>query len=257
MNIMILDDETLARDLIKYCVPWDKLHLELVYEGDDAARALKFMEENRVDIILTDITMPGMDGLEFTAQVCRKWPETDIIVITGYDEFEYARKGLRLGVADFILKPVDGAELEKALVDVLYRKARSRAALQEYACNEKNEQGLIGNVMEYLEANYMDMEMGLGKLADHFHVNASYLSRLFKQQSGVNFSEYLFELRMKKALLRLEQGDDDLMIYHLAEMVGFSDSDYFGRCFRKYTGMSFSQYKKQRKSGNHGRVRTI
>lgn len=248
MNIMILDDETLARDLIKYCVPWEKLHLDLVYEGGDAAGALDFMEENRVDIILTDITMPGLDGLEFTREVRRKWPDTEIIVITGYDEFEYARKGLRLGVSDFILKPVDGAELEKALSEILYRKARSRATLPEIAMGGKREQGLIGNVMEYLEENYMDMEMGLGKVADQFHVNASYLSRMFKQQSGVNFSEYLFELRMKKAMRKLEQADEELMIYNLAEMVGFSDADYFGRCFRKYTGMSFSQYKKHKRS---------
>ena len=104
---------------------------------------------------------------------------------------------------------------------------------------------VVAGISEYLEENYMDTEMGLGKAAEQFHVNASYLSRLFKQQSVVNFSEYFFELRMKKALEKLEHADGDMMVYHLAEMVGFADPDDFGRCFRKYTGMSFSQYKRQ------------
>lgn len=247
MKIMILDDETLARDLIKFCVPWEKLHLELAYEGEDAKRALEYLEDNQVDIILTDITMPGMDGLEFTREVRKKWPRMEIVIVTGYDEFEYARQGLRLGVSDFILKPVDAGELEKALADVLFRKARNRASLPKNSSTDKQEQGLTGNVMKYLEESYMDMELSLSKLADHFHVNASYLSRLFKQQSGVNFSEYLFELRMKKALQILEHDSTNIMIYSLAELVGFTDADYFGRCFRKYTGLSFSQYKKQKR----------
>ena len=245
MNIMILDDEILARDLLKYCIPWDKLQLKLVYEGADAIQAVRFLEKNPVDVILTDITMPGMDGLEFAKEVRRKKPEIEIIMVTGYDEFEYARQGLRLGVSDFILKPVDGQELEKALTDVMFRKVRNKADLPERGAIEKADTGLVGNIIKYLEENYMDTEMGLGKAAEQFHVNASYLSRLFKQQSGVNFSEYFFELRMKKALEKLEHADGDMMVYHLAEMVGFADPDYFGRCFRKYTGMSFSQYKRQ------------
>ena len=174
MNIMILDDEILARDLLKYCIPWDKLQLKLVYEGADAIQAIRFLEKNPVDVILTDITMPGMDGLEFAKEVRRKKPEIEIIMVTGYDEFEYARQGLRLGVSDFILKPVDGQELEKALTDVMFRKVRNKADLPERGAIEKADTGLVGNIIKYLEENYMDTEMGLGKAAEQFHVNASY-----------------------------------------------------------------------------------
>lgn len=243
MDVMILDDETLARELIKYCVPWERLHLTLVYEGANAREALRFLEERSVDIILTDITMPDMDGLAFAREVRKRWPKIEVIVITGYDEFEYARQGIRVGAADFILKPVDDAELQKALEKIIYKKARTKAEVEDNAI--PRESGIIGKAVSYMEENYGDAELGLGKLAEELHLNASYLSRIFKQQAGVTFSECLFEIRMKKALQELEKGD--VMIYELAEKVGFTDADYFGRCFRKYTGMSFSQYKRKRK----------
>lgn len=116
--------------------------------------------------------------------------------------------------------------------------------------NELNDKkkDLVVNVKEYLESNFNDENITLMSISKQFFVNSTYLSRIFKEKTGKTFSGYLFELRLEKAKLLLRQSD--LRAYEVADRVGIKDSHYFSACFRKYTGMSISEFKSIQKSSS-------
>jgi two-component system response regulator YesN len=101
---------------------------------------------------------------------------------------------------------------------------------------------LIDDISEYIRLNLDDSELSLTKIAQVFFINSSYLSRVFKKETGINFMEYLTKLRIEEAKILLK--NTDLMAYEVGEKIGISDSSYFSTCFKKYTGMSVSEYKK-------------
>lgn len=111
LKLLIVDDEPIICQGLRMTVPWNELGIEVVGEAYDGEDALKIMQETHVDIILTDVTMPVMDGLILTEKVSTFFPYIKTIIISGYDEFEYAQKAMKLGVKDYLLKPVDVDEL--------------------------------------------------------------------------------------------------------------------------------------------------
>lgn len=116
LKVIILDDEYLIRNLIKMKVNWEEVNMEVVGEAGNAEQALEMVDKLNPDIIFTDICMPSMDGIEFSRRVVEKYPHTKIIIVTGYDDFEYARSSIKLGICDFILKPINSPELMQILI---------------------------------------------------------------------------------------------------------------------------------------------
>ncbi|WP_337405120.1 response regulator, partial [Suilimivivens sp.] len=117
-KVMIVDDEKLICRLVKALVKWDELGMESVATADNALEALELLEEVRPDILITDIRMPGMDGLELIREVKKHCPEIEIIIISGYAHFEYAKNAIALGVGNYILKPINQEELNKTLLKI-------------------------------------------------------------------------------------------------------------------------------------------
>lgn len=111
LKVLIVDDESLIRNLLKRRINWEEQGMTIIGEASNAHEALDMVDELRPDIIFTDICMPFIDGIEFSGMVMEKYPDIKIVVVTGYDEFEFARKGIKLGIADFILKPIGASEL--------------------------------------------------------------------------------------------------------------------------------------------------
>jgi two-component system response regulator YesN len=111
LKVLIVDDEYLIRNLLKRRINWEEQGMTIIGEASNAHEALDMVDALRPDIIFTDICMPFIDGIEFSSMVMEKYPEMKIVVVTGYDEFEFARKGIKLGIADFILKPIGASEL--------------------------------------------------------------------------------------------------------------------------------------------------
>lgn len=117
-KVMIVDDEKLICRLVKALVKWDELGMESVATADNALEALELLGEVRPDILITDIRMPGMDGLELIREVKKRCPEIEIIIISGYAHFEYAKNAIALGVGNYILKPINQEELNKTLLKI-------------------------------------------------------------------------------------------------------------------------------------------
>ncbi|WP_066191461.1 MULTISPECIES: response regulator transcription factor [Gracilibacillus] len=110
-RIVIADDEPLITHGLANTIPWDELDVEIVGTAENGQKALEMLHHTKVDILITDVYMPVMDGIDLSKEVVQTFPETQIIMISGYDEFEYAREAIRMGVQDYLLKPVNIDEL--------------------------------------------------------------------------------------------------------------------------------------------------
>lgn len=108
IKILIVDDEKIERNGIKFLLKQMNLELE-IFEAVNGLKALDVLKEEKIDILLTDIKMPFMDGIELIQEVVKSWKDIKIIIFSGYGEFEYARMAMKSGVSNYILKPVRSA----------------------------------------------------------------------------------------------------------------------------------------------------
>lgn len=150
IRVMIVDDETLVRNLVRKSVNWQALGLVVVAEAANATEALDLIEETRPQILLTDIQMPYLDGIDFAGKVLEQDPDVRIIILTGYDEFEYARRSIQAGVSDFLLKPVNPEELEHAL----RKNAREIIELRKRLADDAALRQQLTDVRPYLVERY-------------------------------------------------------------------------------------------------------
>ncbi len=117
-KVMVVDDERLARESLKIIVDWEKHGCYIIGEAANAIEAIEKAKKLRPDIIVTDIKMPGMDGLDMIENIMTFNP-CNFIVVTGYDDFEYAKRAVKIRAMDFILKPIDTKEFENAVQKVV------------------------------------------------------------------------------------------------------------------------------------------
>jgi two-component system, response regulator YesN len=125
LKVLIVDDEPIICQGLMQTVPWRELGAEVVGEASDGEEAIELMESHEVDLVLSDVKMPLMDGLQLAEYISIHLPDVRMVLISGYDEFEYAKRAMRLGVKDYLLKPVDIDELMK-LVSVTHEETMKK-----------------------------------------------------------------------------------------------------------------------------------
>lgn len=234
IKVMLVEDEVGTRNLLRIIVNWEEFHMKIVGEAQNGREALFRMQEEMPDLVVTDIKMPIMDGIALAEEIMEKYPAVKVIIVTAYDDFKYAQKALRAGAVDFILKPLKRQEVK----DALLRVGRQIETVEEGA------KDVIDQIRDYMEENYAQSSLSLSKVAEKYYLNSSYLSRIFRKKTGVPFVEYLNKIRIKHACDYLKSGN--WKVYEIAEKVGIPNPDYFGRCFRKYMGISVNDYKKSK-----------
>lgn len=210
--------------------------MEVVGEAASGIEAINVIDDFKPDIAFVDISMPFMNGIEFTEIATKRYPTLQIIIMTAFDEFEYARQCVRLPVFDYMLKPFVRAEVEENLLrlkDILDKTEREVSEPEEMGTST------IEQIKRYIKENYTDSKINLTSVAQTFGFSSSYLSRKFKQEVGKNFVEYLTECRMNRAT---ELAKSNMKMFAASTEVGIPDPNYFGRCFKKYTGQSYSEY---------------
>ena len=114
-RIMLVDDEEEVRKAMIRQMDWERLGFTVVGDAENGQEALEKLEQLEPEVIMTDIRMPYMDGLTLTARIREKYPSIKILIFSGYDDFEYAQQAIKLNVAEYILKPVNGEELAEIL----------------------------------------------------------------------------------------------------------------------------------------------
>jgi two-component system response regulator YesN len=250
---IIIDDEAWIREGLSEYVNWDSLGIELVQVFQDGADAFEFVENDPVDIILSDIRMPHMTGLELIARlrelgtVQAAFSQIKVIFLSGYGDFKYAQEALRLGAVDYLLKPTEVEEIEAALMKAkrLVEEAATMSAPAEPAAlgakaPEEPNSYLIKKAMQIVSQRYAE-DVHLTVIANELFVTPNYLSRLFPQETGQSFIAILSEIRLKKACAMLRE--DMMKIYQVGEAVGYPNSRYFSEWFQKNTGLSPGEYR--------------
>lgn len=242
-NVIAADDEAYIRDAIQRMIPWKNLGCELRSVVGDGRSMLEELEAGHPDIVLTDIRMPEVDGLEVCRYISEHCPETQVIVLSAYSDFSYAQKAIRYGVSDYILKIELLEELPQAIEKAVKTLEKQRAEILNKL--ETDPEGaapkdLYQKMVAYVEQNYRK-NFTLAELADHLHANQSYLSRLYKSCSGVNLFDDILGRRIDRSKILLRTSD--WKVHEIAAYVGFEDAGYFSRVFKKQTGMSPKEFR--------------
>ena len=236
-RVMLVDDEVSVRRLLQSTIDWESAGMCLVGEASSGIEAINIIDDLRPDIVFVDICMPFMSGIEFTELITKRYKDLMIIILTAFDNFEYARQCVRLPVVEYMLKPIVRQEVMEVLARVRKKLDEKNPEIQEPG--QEIAPSAIEMIRQYIRENFTDSQINLTSVAQHFGFNASYLSRKFKQETGKSFVEFLIECRMERAI---ELAGKNAKMFCTATEVGIPDPNYFGRCFKKYTGISYSEY---------------
>ncbi|HPJ22028.1 MAG TPA: response regulator [Clostridia bacterium] len=249
-KLLIVEDEPLIRKGISKLIDHEELAVGSVFEAADGIFALKIVKSEKPDIVLTDINMPGMDGLEFAKKARELSPGIKIAVITGYDYFDYAVTALKTGVDDYVLKPVSREDITNIIKKLITRIKAERVESEVRKTYERlaeiknpDDEGTDyrKEIRAVMDKRFNEPEFSLKELAKEVALSPGYLSTLFKDIFGITFHDYLTAERLERAkILLLSTG---LKNYEVAEQVGFPDPNYFSTAFKKRFGMSPSHYR--------------
>ncbi len=152
LKVLVVDDEFLIRNYFKKRICWEDLGMEIAGEASSAREALDLVDQIIPDIIFTDICMPFMDGIEFSKTVVEKYPHIKIVVVTGHDEFDYVKRSIKLGISDFLLKPVNPEEIRKVSLELKSKIELERTHINEY---EKMKQRLDES-LPYIQEKFLN-----------------------------------------------------------------------------------------------------
>ena len=239
-RVVLIDDERLIIEGLRKVVKWADYRCEVVATASDAVNGAKVIRQFQPHILFTDIRMPGDDGLTMLAGLRSEYPNMQVIVLTGYRDFQYAQEAIRLGVARFLLKPSKMSEINEALAAVTERL--DKATPEEETDEQREHSGsfLVRQATAYIENHYAE-KLTLQEVADACYVSQWHLSKLLNKHTDGNFYDVLNAVRIQaaKRLLR----DPSLKIGEIGEMVGYADTAHFARVFKKIVGMSANEYR--------------
>lgn len=239
--VLIVDDEYLIRSLLKGTVPWEEEGFRVEAEADCAEAALELVAARTFRLAVVDICMPRMDGIEFASRAKEIDPDLPVVILSGHDTTEYARRSIRAGVWDYLLKPVCPEEIRAALQRVRRRLESAFPRPRPLDADAAKSWGVLDEVRGWLHERLEDPNLSLRRAAEEFLLNPSYLSRRFKQAFGVSFVEYVMEQRVRRAM-ELARASD-VSGYEIGRAVGIPDAHYFSIVFKKYAGKTFSAYR--------------
>lgn len=251
IQVLIADDEKIIREGLKHQLEESGIEIESIFLASNGLEALELIEKHRPEILLLDINMPVKNGLEIIEDAMKINPLAKIILISGYDEFQYAQKAISLGVSDYLLKPVNIATLKNTVSKAVGQYQNRLWEVSQLNRNKEEQETSLEELIPYIKAHFTDSSISLSTLAEHFHVSDAYLSRLIRKQCGNSFSDLLLQLRMELAKSLLEDHHTH-MIYEVATLVGYSSQHYFCRMFKEYTGVSPTDYRMMKLNATSG-----
>lgn len=241
-RFILVEDDFHIRNGLSRFFPWNTLGFQLIECFENGKKALDFLRINKVDVVLTDIRMPVMDGLTLAKEVKKLAPDTQIIFLTAYRNFDYAQEALDCGVRNYIVKSTKYDDLIRIFTGIredLDRKSRSSSLPREPLPDPGSDNRIIREIIGLIDADIA--RVSLQRLADIVQLNPVYLSRLFKEKTGINFSDYILKKKMEMAAQLLK--DTNCSIYEISELTGYSNDKNFSRAFKKYYGISPTSYR--------------
>jgi Response regulator containing CheY-like receiver domain and AraC-type DNA-binding domain len=242
---LIIDDEKAVHTVIRKLGKWQEFGMEQPRSAWNGSEGLSLMREIHPDIVFVDMNMPVMDGSSFLHTASREFPLVKLIVVSGYDDFRYAKTALQANALDYLLKPLAADELNKVLEHAAELLDRERGTAGEKAVSGRSYTAdeLPEAIKDYVHRKYAE-DITLDSLSEHFYFTKEYLSRLFKREFGCGIYEYVLQVRMDRAKQLLE--DTSVQIQQISEQLGYNDSNYFSKAFRTYAGISPTDYRAEK-----------
>lgn len=236
--ILVADDEDIELDCIIYLIKKYNFDFEIITAGD-GREALNYIENKKIDILLTDIKMPFLDGLELSKKAVLLQPDLKIIIFSGFNEFEYAKEAILIGVKDYLLKPVDPAEFQ----EIMQKVSNEVALLKKKEDNKQFKyENKVTTVKQYIYDHY-DQDLSLMDLASLVYINPDYLCRIFKKETGCGLIKFIKNYRMSEAKRLLEQ--THMKITDISKKVGYRNVSYFCQSFREFYSISPEKYRQK------------
>lgn len=232
LTVLIADDEALIRSSIRYMLEEYSFKAHIAGEAENGEEALQMYHRLLPDVVITDVKMPGMTGLELIEEVRKTDRLTQFIVVSGYAEFEYAQQAMKYGVSHYVLKPIKARQILEAL------KQCAHFLESKYPESVPEAEQLL----HYIESHFAD-PMSLDFLARRFNFSPKYVSCLIKSKVGLSFTDYIIALRMKAAAGLLTKTTQS--VKSVADAVGYEDPHYFHRLFKKKTGKTPEQFRRE------------
>lgn len=247
IRVLLVEDEELIREGLKLTTPWEEWGMEVVGEAGDGEEGMEKILELKPDIVITDVKMPRLGGLEMIEQL-RGRASCEYIILSGYDEFAFVKQAMHLEVHEYLLKPVDDEEFREALEKISKKveKQRDEESGEEtpQPLDARNVQDkYLDRAKAILRERYRE-NLTLKSVADELFISDSYLAKLFKSRTGYTFLEMLTFYRLRAAVDYLQ--NTDKKVYEIAYAIGYSDSKYFSRVFSRVTGMKPMELKNGR-----------
>jgi len=246
-KLLIVDDEAFARSAIEDIIKSADQTIQ-IFTAADGKIALEIIEKEKPYVVITDIKMPVMNGMELFKEIRNRGLDIQVIILSSYNEFELTRQAIQLGAFDYLFKP---AMLPEDILEVV-QKAFSKQMKQS---NDQKVSNMIKSdadtsmsremrmALEYIKANLHKKDLSLQTVSEHVGLSKNYFSKLFKDTMGTNFIEYITKLRAETA--RSLYISTDMKIYEIAEAVGYSDWHYLYSIYKKIFGHSMSQEKRR------------
>ncbi len=244
-NVVICEDEDIIRKGLMFSFDFHSLELVVVADFDNPISCLEYLNNHKVDIIITDIKMPLMSGLEMIEKIENK-KNYEFIILSGYSDFEYAKKAITYGVTEYLVKPLDHellkGSLTKAISNLNDKHLIDNAKFQAKNLSKvykdiNSEDQLLQEIIKFIKDNYMN-KITLNDVANELNYSVSSIKNKLKQ-NDITFNTTLNSFRIYKAINLISL--DKYPIYQIAEMVGFNDYKYFCSKFKNYTGYSVTE----------------
>ena len=213
----------------------------LVGEAADGREALEKALELRPQVVITDIRMPYLDGLALAAELRRRGEEVDVVIVTGYADFEYARAAMRSRVTEYLLKPIVPEEVSRVLHRIARTRRRAEAPGDELPL-------AVRAGLEHMAAHFVRHDLSLTEVAAAAGCSPAHFSRLFKRATGIGYAERLRRMRMDLALKLLANPVNHA--YEVARHCGYASYSHFERVFRDAYGQSPRGYRSKGPKGS-------
>lgn len=250
LKILIVDDEDIIRAGLRSLIDKNIPDYEVIGTARNGKEGLALALKLIPNVIIADIKMPYLDGLEMVDMIRPTLHDVKFIILSAYTDFPYLQHAIRSGVVDYLEKPVNRFELANRLntirnilnhQETLEKSREAEPSLPPpESLSGAKENATIEKAVQYVHANFFT-DISLTVISKYLHINSNYFCTLFKKKTGVNFIDYLTNVRIENSKKLLE--NPNLKIYEISQMIGYYSSKHFSLLFKDLVGVTPTEYR--------------
>lgn len=239
-RMVIVDDDVNAIHSLHHDFPWEQYGFSVAAEFENGLSALEWLKKNPIDVILCDIKMPGLNGIELARFLHEEKRKEILILISGYKDFEYAQKAIEYKVRNYLIKPVTFREMQRVMEGLKNELDQEQPGSADKKASSQPDLQL-NKIRRYVELHCRDVT--LNSLSEHLEMNSTYVSSYYRNHTGEKLFDYITRVRMNEAM-RILRSEANMSLTEVAEAVGYSNAVSFSRSFKKQFGIAPSEFRR-------------